>query len=133
MTQRIYKTARGKTVDLGKLLLQNEKTRAVGNKPVNARGDRIDSFNNVVETRNEILTKKYQSKSNVTSTPVSAPTQQPPAQPVRQSQPAAQLTPDTDVTSGELLNITPPPVANDPVVNSGLAAALKKVKKDNND
>ena len=131
MTQRIYKTARGKTIDLGALVLRNEKTRAVGNMPVNARGDRIDSFNNVIETKSEQVTRSNR-KGVVTAQPVSAPTQNPP-EPKREPVPEVnRLTPDTDITSGELLNVAPPPtVESDPVVNSGLAAALKKAKKDN--
>ena len=45
MTRKIYKSAMGKTVDMGSLLLRNEQTRAVGNMNVNARGDRLDSNN----------------------------------------------------------------------------------------
>ena len=38
-----YKTAMGKTVDMAALAAKNEKTRAVGNMKVNARGDTIDA------------------------------------------------------------------------------------------
>ena len=41
MTQKIYKTARGKSVDLGAVMLKNENTLAVGNMHVNARGDEV--------------------------------------------------------------------------------------------
>ena len=41
MTQRIYKTAQGKAVDLGAIMLKNENTLAVGNMSVNARGDLV--------------------------------------------------------------------------------------------
>jgi len=37
----VYRSARGKEVDMGKLALQNELTPAVGNMSVNARGDRL--------------------------------------------------------------------------------------------
>ena len=53
MTNRIYKSAQGKTVDLGALALQNETVRAVGNMNVNARGDRIDEHGNPITTRSE--------------------------------------------------------------------------------
>jgi hypothetical protein len=39
MTKDIYKSAKGKPVDMGALRLKNEKERAVGNMKVNARGD----------------------------------------------------------------------------------------------
>ena len=48
MTSKIYRSALGKTVDMGKLMLQNENTRAVGNMKVNARGDLIDDMNRVI-------------------------------------------------------------------------------------
>ena len=35
-----YKTARGKVIDMGKMVNQNELTPAVGNAKVNARGDK---------------------------------------------------------------------------------------------
>ena len=45
MTGKIYKSAMGKPVDLGSLILENENIRAVGNMNVNARGDVLDSAN----------------------------------------------------------------------------------------
>jgi len=37
----VYRSARGKEVDMAKLALQNELTPAVGNMKVNARGDKL--------------------------------------------------------------------------------------------
>ena len=59
MTQKTYRTAQGKVIDMGKLMLQNEKTRAVGNMNVNARGDVIDDRNEVIETKNTSVKKQY--------------------------------------------------------------------------
>jgi len=59
MTQKVYKTAQGKTIDMGRLALQNEKVRAVGNMNVNARGDQIDDLNRVIQTRNEQVNSQY--------------------------------------------------------------------------
>lgn len=56
---KVYRTANGGKVDLGTLLLSNENTRAVGNMGVNARGDRINSQNQVIETRNEVMQRHY--------------------------------------------------------------------------
>ena len=53
MTNKTYRSAQGKTVDLGALMLQNETVRAVGNMNVNARGDRIDEQGNQLATRSE--------------------------------------------------------------------------------
>lgn len=57
MTNKIYRTAQGKTVDLGAMLLQNETVRAAGNMNVNARGDRIDQHGNVIATRSEQINR----------------------------------------------------------------------------
>jgi len=57
MTNKVYRSAQGKTVDLGALMLQNEKVRAVGNMNVNARGDRIDEHGNSISTRSEQVNK----------------------------------------------------------------------------
>lgn len=59
MTQKVYKTAQGKTVDMGSLMLKNEKIRAVGNMGVNARGDQVDDMNRVIQTRNEQVNAQY--------------------------------------------------------------------------
>jgi glycine cleavage system H lipoate-binding protein len=59
MAGKIYKTALGKTVDMGKLVLQNEKVRAVGNMKVNARGDVIDDMNRVISSKNDQVNKQY--------------------------------------------------------------------------
>lgn len=67
MTNKIYKTAQGKAVDLGALILQNEKVRAVGNMNVNARGDILDSANKVIMQKNKQVQRQYANKSNVTA------------------------------------------------------------------
>jgi hypothetical protein len=59
MTQKVYKTAQGKTVDMGSLMLKNEKIRAVGNMGINARGDQVDDMNRVIQTRNEQVNAQY--------------------------------------------------------------------------
>ena len=98
MTQKQYRTAQGKIVDLGALQLQNENTRAVGNMPVNARGDLIDSHNRPIDTRNQQVARQYRKQvSNVQDAPVyssrqrtTAPAPQPvAAQPVAE-QPAVE-------------------------------------------
>lgn len=59
MTKKVYRTAQGKTVDMGKLMLQNEQTRAVGNMGVNARGDLLDDKNQVVATKTQQVKRQY--------------------------------------------------------------------------
>lgn len=70
MSKKVYRTARGKTVDLGALQLQNEKVRAVGNMKVNARGDLIDSQNTPIESRNKQVSAQYKKQTNVVDEPV---------------------------------------------------------------
>ena len=63
MTNEVYRSANGKTVDMGALRLQNEKVRAVGNMRVNARGDVINDSNEIIRTRNEQVGKQYQKQT----------------------------------------------------------------------
>jgi len=74
MTRKIYKSAMGKTVDMGSLLLQNERIRAVGNMNVNARGDRLDSNNKVVEPKNQQVQRRYNKQTNVSTGPAHSST-----------------------------------------------------------
>ena len=59
MTQKVYKTANGKTLDLGALMLKNENVRAVGNMKVNARGDLIDDMNNIIDSKTQQVNRQY--------------------------------------------------------------------------
>jgi|TARA_R110002153_G_scaffold67871_2_gene180436 hypothetical protein len=56
-----HRTAMGKSIDMAGLIARNEKTRAVGNKSVNARGDSIDQQGRVVEATTERVADSYQS------------------------------------------------------------------------
>lgn len=67
MSRKIYKSAQGKTVDLGALLLQNESVRAVGNMNVNARGDTVDSTNRVIDQKNRQVQRQYRKQTAATS------------------------------------------------------------------
>ena len=63
MTSKVYKSAQGKSVDMGRLQLQNEGVRAVGNMKVNARGDMIDDLNRVISTKAEQVNKQYKTQT----------------------------------------------------------------------
>jgi hypothetical protein len=54
-----YKTAHGKTIDIDTLRLQNEKTIAVGNMKVNARGDQLGRGGEIIQTRNQLMAQQY--------------------------------------------------------------------------
>jgi hypothetical protein len=73
MSQKIYKSAMGRVVDLGALMLENENTRAVGNMNVNARGDTVDNANRVVESRNKQVQKHYRRQVTQTNTADTVP------------------------------------------------------------
>ena len=54
-----YRTAMGKSVDMAALTAKNEKTRAVGNMKVNARGDTIDAHGRILRTATTKVNDSY--------------------------------------------------------------------------
>lgn len=70
MAKNIYRSAKGKPVDLDKLKLKNETTIAVGNKSVNARGDVLGPGGKVVKTRNEVMKERYSTEALPNATPI---------------------------------------------------------------
>ena len=71
MTTQKYRTHQGRQLDIGALILKNEKTRAVGNMGVNARGDRVDADNRPIDSRVNQITRQYRRQTtNVTDQPV---------------------------------------------------------------
>ena len=64
MTKKVYRTAMGKTVDMGALILQNEQVRSVGNMGVNAAGDLVDSTNQVIDKRNQQVQRQFKKQIN---------------------------------------------------------------------
>jgi hypothetical protein len=67
MTQMVYKSAQGKMVDMGKLMLQNENVRAVGNMNVNARGEVINDNNQPIAVQNQPVQNHYRQQIQATS------------------------------------------------------------------
>jgi hypothetical protein len=65
-----HKSAMGKPVDMAGLRARNEKVRAVGNMSVNARGDVIDSNNQVVGQGTQRVNRVY---NKATSSPKNKP------------------------------------------------------------
>jgi hypothetical protein len=70
MTSKVFRTAQGKTVDLGTIMLQNEHVRAVGNMNVNARGDKLDHNNHVIESKPRQIQRQNSRTTNVSADPV---------------------------------------------------------------
>ena len=126
MSKKVYRTAQGKTVDLGALQLQNETVRAVGNMGVNARGDKVSPQNKTVDSRNASVTRHYkkQTRTNVTDDAVVDSKKTKAKQPEVVKQPVEEI---------EVVK-QPEPVVEDPVVEpetpplGGLAGAIAKAK-----
>lgn len=55
----VYRSAMGKPVDMGSMVAKNEKVRAVGNMNVNARGDILDSSNNIIRDNTQRVKESY--------------------------------------------------------------------------
>ena len=119
MTSKIYKSAQGKTVDLGTIMLQNEHVRAVGNMKVNARGDKIDNMNRVIETKSQQIQKQNDRvTTNMSSGQVHSSSAK--ARQTVTDQPTP--TPDTIVEDPAVPDpivedpVTPDPIVEDPAV-----------------
>jgi hypothetical protein len=59
-----YTSMRGKDVDMERMSLRFEKTPAVGNMKVNARGDQLGEGGKVVKTKEQILQDFYAENPN---------------------------------------------------------------------
>ena len=59
----VYKTSRGTNIDIDRLKLQNEKTIAVGNAGVNARGDMVKG-GKIIKSREELMQENYRISGN---------------------------------------------------------------------
>lgn len=141
---KTYKTAMGKTVDMSAMILANEKTRAVGNMKVNARGDIIDSNNNIVKTKQQQLAEQYSTQTKRQNRPSNVQRPQEDRTPV-ETKPAAAKVVETKAPVPELVQEPvdfPEDVMEDdvevvkesvestkPVKSSGLAAAIARTKE----
>jgi hypothetical protein len=56
--KQTYKSARGKEIDMVRLVKQNEMAVAVGNAKVNARGDKLGPNGAIVKTREQIVSEQ---------------------------------------------------------------------------
>ena len=125
MTSRTYRTAQGKTVDLGQLILQNENVRAVGNMNVNARGDRLDSSNRVIDSKNQQIQRQHQRQiaSNVSDQTVH--TSNVHARRAKQAEQEIAVAPVEDTTPVDTTPVDTTPVDTAPT-GGGLAAAIAR-------
>jgi hypothetical protein len=56
---KLYRSVRGKSIDIDKIKLTNETVNAVGNMKVNARGDQIGAGGQIAQGRNQIMDQVY--------------------------------------------------------------------------
>jgi hypothetical protein len=67
---KVYKTMRGKVVDMDLLQQRNELTPAVGNARVNARGDELGPGGKIIRKKEQLLKDYY--KASAPEAPVAA-------------------------------------------------------------
>ena len=112
---RVYKTARGKMVDMDQVKLSNETAIAIGNMKVNARGDLIDGWNRPIDNRTQQVQKQYDRQlTNVRDEPV----------------PTSAVKPVTAIEDQENPKIIKPSTARSvPQESQGLAAAIARARQ----
>jgi len=120
MTRKQYKTAMGKVVDMGALMLQNESVRAVGNMHVNAKGDKLNSANKVIDKKSHQIKRQSKKQSNVSNKPQVAKS--------NNAQVAEMLVDPMDTFTDLPTDDHNDEVVDTPVLQGGLAAAIAKAK-----
>ena len=127
MTSKVYRSAQGKSVDLGTIMLQNEHVRAVGNMNVNARGDRLDSNNQVLETKPRQIQRQNARTTNVSATEVHTSSIKARRQAAVEPKTEAEVAP---VELPQPETVTHPPVQDETaagrIPTGGLAAAIAR-------
>lgn len=59
-----YRSMQGKIIDMEKLAARNELTPAIGNVPVNARGDELGPGGRILRKREDIVAEYYEKNKN---------------------------------------------------------------------
>ena len=123
MTRKQYRTAMGKTVDMGALMLQNEGIRAVGNMSVNAKGDQLNSANKVIDKKTQQINRQTKKQMQSEQIPVTTSN----AALKRRPEEEMKVDPSdvfSDLPTDEVEIADPDPV----IPPGGLAAAIAKAK-----
>jgi len=138
MTKQIYKSAQGKSIDLGTIKLRNEHVRAVGNMNVNARGDVLDSTNQVIDPKNRQIQRQNSRLTTVADATVH--TSSAAARRARNSTPDDNTTTDpvvsdpvdtvapVDTAPADTTPTVDTPADTVPATGGGLAAAIARSK-----
>ena len=107
--KRNIRTARGSMIDMAALAAQNERTRAVGNVPMNARGDRLNE-DGTVKVKAEDIAVAHQ---NIQQPPQQQPISDPkPIEPVvfkEQVKPQPKKTTSKKEKADPVKTTAPPP------------------------
>jgi hypothetical protein len=130
MTSKVYKSAQGKNVDLGTIMLQNEHVRAVGNMNVNARGDKLDSTNQVIETKPRQIQRQLNRTTNVSADPVQSSVTK--AKRTQKNPPKKANESPIEFEPAPVVLSAPPeqaPVITDKIPPGGLAAAIARSRE----
>ena len=64
MTRKVYRTMKGKEVDMDQLLEKNQLMPAVGNVRMNARGNELGPGGKIVKKREDTINAYYESNPN---------------------------------------------------------------------
>ena len=112
----MYKTFRGKWVDMDDLRQRHEKTVAAGNMDVNARGDKLGPGGKIEETVQKRTRRHYSNTSTATKTNVSIKGEQetaedvfveekvaPKAKAKAKKKPKAKKTVERETNSGDII------------------------------
>ena len=59
MTKKIYRSMRGKEVDMESIRVRNEMAVAVGNTKTNARGDELGPGGKILKKREDVVSEYY--------------------------------------------------------------------------
>jgi hypothetical protein len=140
MTRKLYKSARGKMVDMGTLMLQNENIRAVGNMGVNARGDLVDGTNKVIDQKNQQIQRQVQRQTTTNVTGHVPQSSIRDARRVKEEQQNAELLDGLDTVAEITETVPPTEVVSAPapveaasvqpkIPRGGLAAAIARTRE----
>lgn len=128
MTKKTYRTAQGRVVDLGAMMVQNEQVRAVGNMNVNARGDIIDSQDRVLATRGEQVNRKLNQQVNAQAGPIPTSNRPAPPPPMTEAQQQEAAKKERQVKREAMARGESVELKGDQATK-GLAAALARAEK----
>ena len=105
-----HTTYRGSTMDMDSLRRDNEKTPALGNMGVNARGDKLGRGNTVAKTADQLARENHRVQSAIVHTGLkgevpesSVVLEQPKQTPVPVKATVAKKTKETELPSGDII------------------------------